>query len=75
MLLSINHVRPAIFPARNWPELDLIGAKMGENRPKWAGNGPKTGRDGHVSLQTGGKHERACIRGLNLQYILTDLTY
>ena len=47
MLLSINHVRPAIFPAGNWPELDLIGVKMSENRPKWAGTGLKrveTGR-------------------------------
>ena len=53
---------PAISPAGNWPEPDLIGAKMAKNRPKWAGNGPETGRDEHVSLQTGGKHERACFK-------------
>ena len=27
--LKKNYVRPAIFPAGNWPEVGVIGVKMG----------------------------------------------
>ena len=56
-----------LCPAGHFSGRKLAGtgpnwSKNEKNGQKWAGNGPKTGRDGHFSLQTGGKHERAYFK-------------
>ena len=77
-LLSEQVFKEKFCPSGHFSGRKLAGtgpywSKNEKNGQKWAGNGPKTGGDGHVSLQTGGKHERACFGSINMPDILTGM--